>query len=201
MRHVKKTDGSGRLPLHLAIENFHCQRSQKKKWAQIVSELLDVYPGSICVRDHQTGLYPFMLAAVDVKCYMTSKTAGYSKDESSSKSSDCANSESNECGDADASQEASVLSWISGRDLEMNFFSCGEEGNNASLDDWIDEVLEGESSASTEAAGCGDRGKSISTESMHTQSLSTMDDDVIVLGQVYELLLLWPSAAQCTSLV
>eukprot|EP00816_Leptocylindrus_hargravesii_P000545 CAMPEP_0196827684 /NCGR_PEP_ID=MMETSP1362-20130617/94285_1 /TAXON_ID=163516 /ORGANISM="Leptocylindrus danicus, Strain CCMP1856" /LENGTH=619 /DNA_ID=CAMNT_0042208329 /DNA_START=357 /DNA_END=2213 /DNA_ORIENTATION=+ len=173
----QKADASGRLPLHLAIEKFHCRRSQKKKWAQIVSDLLYAYPGSICVRDHRTGLYPFMLAAVDVKGCMISKTAEYPKDESS-KSSYCANSESNECDDADASQEASVLSWISGRDLEMNLFSCGKEGSNVSLDDWIDEVLEGESPASTVAAGCSDRGKSISTESMQTRSLSTMDDDV-----------------------
>ena len=191
-------DFNGRLPLHLAIEKCH-QTSQLKERMQIVKELLNAFPGSICVRDQQTGFYPFMLAAVNASDNGTSTSA---KDESASQPYGYANSEQNECGD-DASQESSFLSWISGCDFEIKLFSRSDKENNESIDDWIDEVMNEESASAVAAARMGGGGESsMSTlEPTRTHTLSdTNDDDVLVLSQVYELLLVWPSGVQCTTL-
>mmetsp|Transcript_619 Transcript_619/g.827 ORF Transcript_619/g.827 Transcript_619/m.827 type:complete len:660 (+) Transcript_619:229-2208(+) len=53
---AKVKGGSGRLPLHIAVDN-------KKTWSEGVSRLVELYPESVRAYDRKTRLYPAMLMA------------------------------------------------------------------------------------------------------------------------------------------
>eukprot|EP00592_Proboscia_alata_P006377 CAMPEP_0194352996 /NCGR_PEP_ID=MMETSP0174-20130528/1369_1 /TAXON_ID=216777 /ORGANISM="Proboscia alata, Strain PI-D3" /LENGTH=548 /DNA_ID=CAMNT_0039121341 /DNA_START=29 /DNA_END=1675 /DNA_ORIENTATION=+ len=58
---IRVTDiSTGKLPLHASIESG-------KGWSEGVESLVTAYPESVCMMDAQSGLYPFMLAAVGKK--------------------------------------------------------------------------------------------------------------------------------------
>jgi len=57
-------DRDGELPLHLVLRN-------NAQWEDAVETLMRVYPAAVTVRDKKSGLYPFMMAAVDESASLT----------------------------------------------------------------------------------------------------------------------------------